>query len=469
MSSLTEPKRVLNVFSLIMINVMAVETIQTLPMAASYGFSLLALYLIGASLFFIPTALISAELATAWPIKGGSYVWVKEAFGPKVGFLVVYIQWIYNIVWYPTILSLVAATVTYLFDPSLIQNQTYMIIMVLSMFWGSTILNFFGMKTSSWVSTLGSLFGTLLPMALIALLAICWIMKGNAPATPITWSTFIPKTGSLSELVFFSAFLYGLLGLEMSAVHAQEVKNPERDYPRALLISVFVILISLVLSSIAVAVVVPKDNLDIVAGMIQAFTLYFEEFGLQSLTPLIALLIVVGGICQVATWIIGPTKGLWAAAHDGHMPKFLLKTNQQGVPTNMLLTQALISTILTSTFILLPSVKSSYWALFAMAAQLSLIMYAIIFASAIRLRYTRATVHRPYRIPFKNRGMWIVAGSGFLICISVALLGFIPPKEIQVGNIWVYEGILFGGITFILLPLLKNNNKKEAQMLSLEA
>lgn len=446
------PKRVLSVFSLVMINVIAVDSIRVLPLAATYGLSLLTLYFIGAILFFIPTALISAELATTWPMKGGMYVWVKEAFGAKWGFLVVYLQWIYNIVWYPTILSLVAATLAYLVDPELVNNKTYMASMVLIIFWGSTLVNFCGMKMSSWISTLGSLIGTILPMILIIACAGYWLFSGQASYTELSFAALIPQINSLPQLVFFSAILYSLLGLEMSSVHALEVKNPEKDYPKALFISAIIVLISLTLSSVAIAIVVPKADLNIVSGIIQAFSLFLNSFNLTYLTPIIALIIVIGGICQVATWIIGPTKGLWAAVDDGYLPKILSVTNKKHVPINMLFAQAMICTLLSLTFILLPTVKSSYWALSAMAAQLSLIMYAILFSAAIRLRYNRKEVYRPFRIPFGNTGMWIVGATGFVVCVSVTLLGFIPPEDVPVGNIWVYEGILFSGIAIILIP-----------------
>ena len=445
------PKRVLSVFSLVMINVIAVDSIRTLPLAATYGLSLVTLYLIGAVLFFIPTALISAELATAWPMKGGIYVWVKEAFGARWGFLVVYLQWIYNIVWYPTILSLVAGTLAYLVDSALIDNKIYMTSMVLIIFWGSTLVNFLGMKMSSWISTLGSLIGTMLPMILIITCASYWLFTGQPSNTELSFAALVPKIDSLSQLVFFSAILYSLLGLEMSSVHALEVKNPEKDYPKALLISAFIVLLSLILASVAVAIVVPYNELNIVAGIIQAFSLFLTSFNLTQFTPIIALIIVIGGVCQVATWIIGPTKGLWAAVDDGYLPKILSITNKKNVPVNMLIAQACICTLLSMTFILLPSIKVSYWALSAMAAQLSLIMYAVLFSAAIRLRYNRKDVYRPFKIPFGNIGIWIVAGSGFTTSILVTLLGFIPPDHIPVGNIWVYEGILFSGMAIILI------------------
>ena len=78
-----QKKRILSVFSLVMINVIAVDSIRTLPMAATYGLSLVTLYLLGAILFLVPTALITAELSTTWPMQGGMYYWVKTAFGPR--------------------------------------------------------------------------------------------------------------------------------------------------------------------------------------------------------------------------------------------------------------------------------------------------------------------------------------------------------------------------------------------------
>ena len=66
----------------------------------------------------IPSALAAAELSTGWPETGGIYVWVKEAFGKGPAFLAAWLLWIYNIVWYPTILSLLASTFFYMFSPS---------------------------------------------------------------------------------------------------------------------------------------------------------------------------------------------------------------------------------------------------------------------------------------------------------------------------------------------------------------
>ena len=98
-------KKTLSVTSLVMINVIAIDSLRTLPMGAEYGFSLVFYYLLAAITFFMPVALVAAELATGWPETGGVYVWVREAFGKKIGFITIWLQWFYNICWYPTIMA----------------------------------------------------------------------------------------------------------------------------------------------------------------------------------------------------------------------------------------------------------------------------------------------------------------------------------------------------------------------------
>ena len=168
--------KALSVFSLVMINVIAVDNLRTLPFSAKFGTALIFYYLLAAVLFFLPVAFVTAELATTWPKQGGIYVWVKEAFGDKWGFLVVWLQWIYNVVWYPTILSLVAGVSAFLINPELLQNPNYILATVLICFWFATIVNCFGMLLSSWISIIGSVIGTLLPMAFIIVLGVMWLL-----------------------------------------------------------------------------------------------------------------------------------------------------------------------------------------------------------------------------------------------------------------------------------------------------
>src|SRR3989344_9157469 len=178
MSEQGQPRKTLNFFQLAMINIIAVDSLRSLPISAEYGFALVFFYLVAAVVFFLPSILITAELATAYPTTGGIYIWVREAFGSKMGFLVIWFQWIYNVVWYPTAMVFIAASIAYLINPSWADNKLYLLVTTISLFWLLTILNCFGMRISSLFSTLGALWGTLIPMALIIILRFSSLFFG---------------------------------------------------------------------------------------------------------------------------------------------------------------------------------------------------------------------------------------------------------------------------------------------------
>lgn len=454
------PKRVLTVFSLVMINVIAVDSLRILPFGAQFGFALVFYYSLAALLFFIPTALVTAELATAWPQRGGIYIWVREAFGNRAGFLVVWLQWVYNIVWFPTMLAFIAGTIAYVIHPNLVENKGVMLGAVLAGFWLATLLNFFGMKFSSWISALGSIFGTLLPMAGIIVLAVFWLLKGNPSEIAFNTQTFFPDFTHMSNVMYLVAIVYGLVGLEMSAVHASEVKHPQRDYPRALLISVVVILFSLILSSLSVAIVVPHNELNLVAGLMQAFGQFFEELNIPWMSPVLASVMALAGLASVVTWIIGPTKALLAASEDNILPRVFQETNSQGVPVVILLTQALVFSIISTVFLLLPTVSASYWFLTDLAAELALLMYTLLFAAAIRLRYKKKEVNRPFQLTRSNLGMWGIAGVAVFMCVAVFVIGFLPPEEVSQGEQGKFQILLGFGIIVMCLPAFLIREKR---------
>lgn len=447
-----QPKKVLSVFSLVMINVIAVDSLRTLPISAKLGLSLVSYYIIAAFAFFIPVALVAAELATAYPNTGGIYVWVREAFGKRAGFITIWLQWIYNIVWYPTILAFIAATLSYLIAPELANNKFYLLGTVVGLFWLFTIINCFGMKISSIVSIIGATIGTILPMVLIIVLAIIWAVEGYPIAVDYP-SSWLPNFESLSNLSLFSAVLFGLIGMEMSAVHAEEVKNPQRDYPRALLYSTLIIICTLSLGSLGIVVVVPNENLSVVSGLIDAYSVFFKSYHMPWMTSVIAVLIILGGLSGVSAWIIGPTKGLLISARDGSLPIRFARTNKYGAPITILFTQAIIVTVLSTVFILLHSINAAYWMLSDLSAQMALLVYIIMFAAAIKLRYSKPTQPRGYTIPGGNKVMWLLAGLGILCCASAMLVGFAPPSQIPIGNVFIFESLLVGGLVlFVLIP-----------------
>ncbi len=444
-----DKKKTLGVFQLIMINVIAVDSLRTLPFSAEYGLSLVFFYMIAALFFFFPSGLISAELGTGWPHTGGLYIWIREAFGEKIGLIAIWLNWVYNLAWYPTIMALIAGTFAYLFSPELAQNKIYMCLLILGLFWAATLLNCCGMRISVMISTIGALIGTLLPMLLIIALGAIWVIQGRPSEVPLTLPALLPSIASYDKLAFFSNILFGMIGLEMVAAHAGEMKNPRRDYPKALFISSAIIITSTVLASLAIAIVVPHKNLNLVVGVIQAFSLFFAAFNIPWMTKIIALCVILGGLSGVSAWMIGPTKGIMVAGKDGSLPKLFTKVNQHGVPTGALFLQAIIVSILSLAFIFMPTVNSSFWLLSIITAQLALIVYIMLFAASVKLHHHKREVQRNFKVPYGNFGIWFVALSGITISLIAIGVGFLPPSDIPMHNGISYKWLIICGMIIL--------------------
>jgi amino acid transporter len=466
-------KHALTIFSLTMITVGSVDSIRNLPATALFGSQLISFFLLGAFFFLIPTALVSAELASGWAKQGGVYIWVKEAFGKKAGFLAIWLQWIENVIWYPTILSFVAGTIGFLINPTLASNPYFLMLVIVASFWGATLVNICGMRSSALFSNICAISGLLLPMSLIIALGAMWLIGGNPSAVKFDVQSITPHFQDQSLWVSLTAIIMSFCGIEIATVHANDVPNPQHAFPRALIISVLIILVTLILGSLAIAVVLPQSDINLVAGIMQAFQAFFARYNMLWMMPIIALMLIMGGLGGVSNWIIAPTKGLMVAAEDGNLPKVFQRVNKQGAPIVMLVLQAIIVTLLSALFLFMPSVNGSYWLLTALAAQLYMLMYLIMFLAAIKLRFSAPNHPRAFRIPFGNTGMLVVAGIGLVGVLVTLVVSFIPPSGIDVGKLVNYELTLIGGLALMCAPpfisMWLQNKKAQVSSSSIDA
>lgn len=445
--------RVLGVFTLSMISVSAIIALRNLPTFAKNGFSIVLILALAAILFFIPVALACAELASAWPKNGGVYAWVKEAFGDRAGALAVWLEWIESVVWLPTVLSFIASSIAYVINPELVANRYYMLAVMISVLWSGTCLNFLGTQTSSWVSTFGIIAGSLIPGIAIIGLGGFWLTTGQPVHIEFNTQSFFTHF-NFSSLAYFTAVALGFAGIEVAAFYVQDTKDPKRTFPRATFISAITIIAIYVLGALAIAVVIPANEMNLSAGMMQAMSKFFTFLHLPWIIPLFALLSVVGGLALLNTWILGPSKGLLTSALHGDLPKFTRYTNKRGSPVAILLSQAIIGTLLVSLNLFIPTINHFYWIFQTQAAQLILLMYLMIFFSVIKLRYSQPDTPRLYQIPGGKIGLWLIAGTGSLFCVVAFLVGFIPPAEYQFIPAKTYALILAGGILLFCSPLL---------------
>ncbi len=447
-------KRVISVFVLAMLNVSIMASLRNLPLVAELGYSMIFFFALVAICFLLPCALISAELATGWPKSGGIYVWVREALGDRWGFFAIWMQWVHNVTWFPAILSFIAATLAYVFQPSLAENKYFVLATVLVFFWGMTLINYLGLKTSSLISTIGVIAGTIVPGIFIIGLGCMWVLGDNTLQIHFSTTEIIPKF-ELSNFVFLAGLFLAFSGLEVSAAYAGEVKNPGRNYPRAIILAAIITFTLFFLGSLSIGVVVPKEKISLVAGLMEALRIFLDYYNIAWILPVLAILLVMGSIAEVNSWIMGPIKALYTTSTHGNLPPCFQNLNKHGTPTHLLLFQAIIVTIATFVILYTPSISVAYWILSALSAQMYLLMYLLMFIAAIRLRYSHPQIPRSYQIPHKHRGIWLVGSVGMLATLFGIFIGFIPPAQLRVGSLLFYESFLIIGLIVMAgIPLL---------------
>lgn len=462
----------MSVFTLCMMTVAAVVSLRGLPMMAKEGLSMIFYILFAAVMFLIPASLVAAELGGAFSEKGGGvYTWVSEAFGSRWGFTAIWLQWIQNVVWYPTVLGFAASALAYFFmDPALADSGAYTGIVILICYWAATLLTLAGSTIASSITKYGVILGTILPGIFIILLGLLWVDQGNPLEFMRSGASLVgthphmrifPEFTGFGSIAFLAGIVLLFAGVEVHAVHANEMKNPSKEFPESMFLAAAIIFCLFLMGSLAVAAVIPADKISLTAGLMQAFKQVLDSFGTGYITPIIGLFVAFGAIGGVMSWVGGPSRGLLHTAQQGEIPPFMAKVNKNGVQINILIIQGIIVSLLASLYFIMDNVSVAFFVLSAMTVTLYLTMYILMYSAAIRLRYTHPDLPRSYKVPGGRVGMWLVAGIG-LIGVSFALLvGFFPPSNLPVGNPTLYVGLVASGmIIFIGLPLLIHMCKK---------
>jgi glutamate:GABA antiporter len=441
----------LGVLALALINIAAIVSIRNLPVMAEYGWSMLALFALSILVFLIPIAMVAAELGTGWPRDGGVYAWVSEAFGKRTGFLAVWCDYAENVAWFPTVLSFMAASLAYAIDPALATNKVFLVVVMLGFFWTTTVVSLRGVGTSSWIGSVGTIAGSIIPAVGVVVLAAAFLLQGNPSQIPFSAAALVPDI-ELNNLAFLGGIVLLFTGMEMAGFHSRDTRDPGRDVPRAIALCVAVVVVFSVVGSLFLAIVVPSGEISLVSGTMELFSRVLDRLGIGWVVAPLALLVAFGGIAHLAPWILGPASGVASVAADGVAPPRLGRQNAHGVPVTLLLIQGAAGTVFTLLFLLVPSVSTSYWMLSAVTAQIVIIMYGLMFAAVVRLRYTRPDTARPYRIPGGMAGVWLVGGIGLVGCVFSFVLGFVPPSQLATGDTVTYIGLLVLAVVVLSAP-----------------
>jgi putative glutamate/gamma-aminobutyrate antiporter len=436
-------KKALSWTTMAILTATAVASVRGLPAMAVYGWSSIFLYALPAVVFMVPIALVAAELASGW--KGGVFTWVKEAYGDRIGFFAIWQQWIQNVVWYPAQLAFFASALAYVFNPALANNGVFTGLVILIVYWLSTLIAFRGVEAFANVGSKGFILGTIIPAAGLVVFALAFMFSGGqSQLTPVSQASFLPAWAGIASIVLIVSNFLSYAGMEMNAVHVNEMDNPAKNFPKAIGMSTIVILLVFIFPTLAISVGVPAGSINLTQGVLQAYDVIFAQLGMPWGTTIMAILIVVGILASVVTWIPGPSKGLLIVGKEGYLPKWLQKTNEKDMQVNIMIVQGIIVTVLALFFALSPSVQSVFWIFSAMAVQLYLIMYMMMFLAAMRLRKTKPDVERGFRTPAMSFFGWL----GFIASLLAFLIGFVEPTGTTASQ-FTYALVLVVGIVVL--------------------
>lgn len=446
---MTVPRTKISFIAFLFLVVSAVDSNRNLPATAIFGTSLVFFFALAALFFLFPVTLVSAELGSISPKEGGVYHWIRMAFGEKMGVLAIWLQWVNTIVWFPTILTFLAGTGAFLINPDLMYNKLYMVMMIAGIFWILTIANLYGIQLSSRLNSFCCSVGTLFPMGLLIVFGVFWVIKGDSLQISITPKTLIPPFQHFNEWTALIAVISSLTGIELAGVHISSMSNAKKMFPRAILIGATTILFLMLLGSLSIAAVLPRDDIHLAGGLMQVFAAFFHQFNLSSPIWIISFIIVLGSLGNLVNWILSPVKGLLAISEYGYLPAYFARVNKHGVASRILIAQAVFVTLLCLLFHLLPSVNAFYWFLMTLSSGIYMVMYVVMFFAIMRLRIRLN--HQAFQIPGGMVGLVITCVFGLIGSLGVFAVSFIPPPGIPIASPGKYAlMILIGYIVFIM-------------------
>jgi len=269
----------------------------------------------------------------------------------------------------------------------------------------------------------------------------------------------LPPWNGLASIVLVVNSFFTYAGIEVTAVHVDELRNPGREYPRAIFLAMGLVLAVFILPTLAIAWVIPSGQISLTAGVMQAFDSLLTHFGTSFAVPVIAIALAVGALAGMLAWLDGPSEGLLRIGREqGYLPPYFQKLNRQGIEVHILAAQGAVITIIALLYAFIPTISRAYWIFTAMATQVYLIMYLLMFIAAVRLRRAQPDRPRGYRAHW----LGLLCLLGGVSSVTAFVIGFVPPSQLGHQSQLLYALLLVAGILVIGIvpPLLMDRLRK---------
>lgn len=443
----TAPKQ-LTLLGFFAITASMVMAVYEYPTFATSGFALIFFLLLGGLLWFIPVGLCAAEMATVdgWQ-EGGVFTWVSKTLGERWGFAAISFGYLQIAVGFIPMLYFVLGALSYILKwPALNEDPLIKTVVGLIILWGLAFTQLGGTKNTARIAKMGFFAGILLPATILVILAIFYLHSGAPVAIEMNASTFFPDFTQMGTLVVFVAFILSYMGVEASATHVNEMRNPGRDYPLAMLLLMIAAIALSSIGGLAIAAVIPHEQINLSAGVMQTFTVLINHFGpgYEWAVRVIAALLLLGVLAEIAAWIVGPSRGMLVTAQQGILPARFARMNKNGVPVALVISQLAITSI---ALVVLTNTGGGNNMSFLIALALTVVIYLcsyfMLFLGYIQLVRKQPGNKRTFNIPGGNGVKLTVAVVGLLTSVLAFVVSFFPPTGLPGGDANdIYAGLL---------------------------
>lgn len=405
-------------FDMVFFTVCALVGLDTLGTVASNGPQGFLWLVVLAAVFVLPYALVMAEVGSAFTQEGGPYEWTKLAFNRFQGAVAAVLYWITNPLWVGGSLAFIA-TAAWSDNLSHISSGSFWdYVFKLLFIWFSIGAAIISLRRGKWIPNVGAYLRVFV-LGFFTITAVAYGIDHGVHGFP--FKEFKP-TGA----VFFALvplLLFNYVGFELQNGAAEEMENPQRDVPRAVMRSAVIGVLMYVIPMLGILLVLPGSALTGIGSFLDAVTAVFSVYGgaAHALRDIMAICFIVAVMTSGAVWMMGSDRILAVAAYDGAFHPFFGRFNRRfGTPVRVNTMSGIVSSIfmIVAVAAFNGGTNSKFVVVLDIAVSTTLLSYLWIFPAALKLRYTHGHVQRPYRVPGGVRGMWV---SSVLITVGVAL------------------------------------------------